>query len=71
MSAMYLTDINENSGFFTFLRLYFLSLRLFLYLCNVYPCRKSRKGTSKGGYIYIKGVTVRFGFDVLRAWKIH
>jgi hypothetical protein len=27
-------------------------------------------GKSKGGNIYLKGVTVRFGFDVLRTWKI-
>jgi len=25
---------------------------------------------SKGGQIYIKGVTVRLGFDILRIWKI-
>ena len=28
-------------------------------------------GKSRGRNIYLKGVTVRFGFDVLRTWKIH
>ena len=27
-------------------------------------------GKSKGGDIYLKGVTVRFGFDDVRTWKI-
>ena len=27
-------------------------------------------GKARVGDIYIKGVTVRFGFDVLRTWKI-
>ena len=44
---------------------FFLRFRLNVYLCRIYPCRKPRKGKSKGGDIYIKGVTVRFGFDVL------
>lgn len=60
----------EKRAFYTFLHLYFLSLRFFLYICIVYPCRKPERGTSKGGHIYIKGVTVRFGFDVIRTWKI-
>ncbi len=30
---------------------------------------KARKGESKGGQTYIKGVTVRFGFDVLEPGK--
>ena len=27
-------------------------------------------GKSRGGNIYLKGVTVRFGFDDVRTWKI-
>ncbi len=49
---------------------FFLHFRLNVYLCRIYPCRKPRKGKSRGGDIYIKGVTGRFGFDVLELRKL-
>ena len=40
------------------------------YLCKADFCRKPRMGKARVGDIYIKGVTVRFGFDVLEPGKL-
>ena len=37
----------------------------FSYLCSVKPLLKPTNGLRQARHIYIKGVTVRFGFDVL------
>ena len=62
----------ECEQFFSFIVKFVLKLKkiiltpnYFLYLCNVKPYRKPTKGQRRARHIYIKGVTVRFGFDVL------